>query len=95
MKKIVHSLELLLNLITKSCGVIACYGAVIALAIFYPIRSAQVHNSYAHLVALIFYPAAAILAFICAAQIITIYYKEFYNKNKFEGNASNLFFNIT
>lgn len=95
MKKKVHSMESLINLTTKSCGIIACYGAVIALVIFYPIKSTQVHNSYAHLVALIFYPAAAILTVICAVQIITTYFKEFFNENNFEGNTSKLFFTIT
>lgn len=69
-------LEALLNLITKSCGIIACYAAVVTLIIFFPVRSLANHNIHAQLTSTIFYPAAVILSVICMVQLLVNFNNE-------------------
>jgi len=60
----------LLKLITNSCNAIASYSVVVLITLFFPVRSAAIHNKYHGFVEKIFIPVACFITVICLVQIL-------------------------
>ena len=69
----------LISLITESCNTIAAYSVVILITLFFPVRSAAVHNKHHELAAEICVPIACLLAVVCCFQLI-IYFNDFHTQ---------------
>lgn len=76
MKKPESIFHKLLETITASCGAIASYSVVVLIILFFPIRSATVHNKHHELAEKIFIPIACLLTILCCFQIY-LYFLEF------------------
>lgn len=73
------AIKKLFSLITESCNTIAAYSVVILIILFFPVRSAAVHNKYHELAAEVCVPIACLLAVVCCGQIL-IYFKDFHTQ---------------